>query len=112
MRQTLIGIISCITIIYAYLNLPLEWRRHKDIQLAQTLSQNIEQYRQQHAHLPVENNSQILKQLGFRHHKDTGWQPNYRKLDETHYQIIYKDGYEPPYLNWDSRNQKWSLVNE
>lgn len=112
MRQTLIGVISCIAIIYAYLNLPLEWRRHKDIEFAQTLIQNIEAYRQKNQQLPKTNDTSLLKQLGFRHHQDIGWQPNYRYLDTEHYQIIYRDGYEAPYLSWDSRHQKWNLIHE
>ena len=68
MKQTLAGIAAIILIALAYTHMPLEWRRHKDIELGNRINANIERYR-----------------------------------------LIYDDGYDPPYLLWDSQEQQWHL---
>ena len=110
MKQTLIGIACLIALVVGYLNLPLEWRRQKDIELGNTLAANIRAYQQQHSRLPESGNEALLKQLGFRHSKETGWQPDYRP-EGNDFVLIYASGYEKPYLMWDSRQQQWHLDN-
>lgn len=108
MKQTLIGIACLIALVVGYLNLPLEWRRQKDIELGNTLIGRIEQHRQQQGRLP-ESNENTFRQLGFRHSKETGWQPDYRTTVDGHFVIVYESGYRKPYLMWDSRERRWHL---
>lgn len=110
MKNTLLGIFAIVAITYAYLNAPLSFRRHKDIEHGNTLISAVETYRSKHNTLPDTADSDTLLQLGFKHDKDLGWQPNYRKLDAAHYQIIYADGFEPPHLGWDSHSKTWQLI--
>lgn len=112
MKQTLIGIIACVVIATVYLNLPMEWRRHKDIQLGEEIAINIEAFRQKNQTLPNENNDADLASLGLRQDPQVGWQPNYRRLDEQHYELVYRNGFKPPYLAWNSRDKKWTMINE
>lgn len=109
MKETLIGISVLALLLVAYVNLPMEWRRHKDIKTGNTLITQVENYQKQHNRLPENADETTLQQLGFRKNKQ-GWQPNYRKLGATQFQIIYEDGYTPPFLAWDSQTRTWALV--
>ena len=107
MWQTLSGMALLLLAATAYPHLPLEWRRHKDIKLGNTIAANIEQFRQTHGRLPHNTEAELLP-LGFKHNKQ-GWQPNYRPDGRGGYRLIYDDGYDPPYLLWDSQEQQWHL---
>ncbi|ULJ65514.1 hypothetical protein [Wielerella bovis] len=109
MKETLIGITSIILIVWAYLFMPLQWRRHKDIEHGDKLIAKVEQYRAQHFRLPENNETQVLEQLGFKKNK-LGWQPAYQKQDADSYRIIYADGYAAPFLYWQSDEKKWALT--
>ena len=109
MKETVIGISVIVLIILGYLNMPLEWRRHKDIEHGNQIIAQIERYRQQHKQLPNAQNEAELAQLGLVKNKQ-GWQPAYRRLNDQHYEIIYQDGYTAPYLRWQSQQPHWILT--
>ncbi|SSY81001.1 hypothetical protein [Alysiella crassa] len=110
-KELLIGFTVLIALALGYLYLPMEWRRHKDIQLGNTLISQVQNYQKQHNRLPENHEEAVLKQLGFRHNKN-GWQPNYRKINAQQFQIIYADGFLPPHLAWDTQTQRWQLVDK
>lgn len=111
MKQTLAGILLLILLATAYLYMPLQWRRHKDIERGTQLIGQVEAYRRQHHKLPETDAADTLKQLGFVKNAQ-GWQPGYRKLSSEHYQIRYADGYVAPYLTWRSDRPEWQLSSE
>lgn len=106
--QTLLGMAILVAIGLAYLNLPIQWRRHKDIQLGNQIIAQIQQFQLTHHRLP-ENNEAELIPLGFKHNKQ-GWQPNYIPHSNG-YELRYQDGYTPPYLHYRSGADKpeWVL---
>lgn len=106
--QTLLGMAILVAIGFAYLNLPIQWRRHKDIQLGNQIIAQIQQFQRSHQRLP-ENNEAELIPLGFKHNKQ-GWQPNYIRHSPSEYEIRYQDGYVAPYLRWQSGKQVWELA--
>ena len=108
--QTLLGMAILVAIGVAYLNLPIQWRRHKDIQLGNQIIAQIQQFQRSHQRLP-ENSEAELIPLGFKHNKQ-GWQPNYIRHSPSEYEIRYQDGYVAPYLRWQSSKQTWELVEE
>ena len=87
--KTLMGLLVCVAVGVAYLYFPLQWRRHKDIEHGNTLITNVQQY-------------------GFTKNK-IGWQPQYIKHSDNDFEIIYRDGYLPPFLHWQSNTQHWTL---
>lgn len=111
MKHTLIGICLLIIIAIAYTQIPWQWRRHKDIEYGNTLIANLKNYQQQHQRLPENHDEATLQQLGFRKNKQ-GWQPNYQKIGDTDFLIIYKDGFMPPYLQYSTGSDKaeWLLA--
>lgn len=108
MWQTLGGMALLLLTAAAYPHLPLEWRRHKDIKLGNTIAANIEQFRQTHGRLPHNTEAELLP-LGFKHNKQ-GWQPNYIPHSNG-YELRYQDGYTPPYLHYrsDADKPEWIL---
>ena len=106
--QTLLGMAILVAIGLAYLNLPIQWRRHQDIQLGNQIIAQIQQFQRSHQRLP-ENNEAELIPLGFKHNKQ-GWQPNYIRHSPSEYEIRYQDGYVAPYLRWQSGKQVWELA--
>lgn len=109
-KEMLIGFGVIALLVIGYMNLPTESRRKKDIDLGNTLIANVEQFQKQHQKLPENNDEAILIQLGFRKNKQ-GWQPNYQKIAPNHFQIVYADGYEPPFLAWDSQEREWLILD-
>ena len=106
--QTLLGMAILVAIGLAYLNLPIQRRRHKDIQLGNQIIAQIQQFQRSHQRLP-ENNEAELIPLGFKHNKQ-GWQPSYIRHSPSEYEIRYQDGYVAPYLRWQSGKQVWELA--
>lgn len=109
MKEMLIGLTVIAVLVIGYVNMPLQWRRHKDIEHGNALVAKVEQYRAQHRRLPAHDDVATLQQLGFVRHEKIGWQPAYIQLDAQRYEIIYQDGYVAPYLHWQSDKQKWAL---
>lgn len=109
MKQTLIGTAALILIAAAYLHMPLEWRRHKDIRHGNRLIENVKTYQKQHRKLPETDDTAVLQELGFAKNEQ-GWQPGYRKTAPQHFQIQYADGYTAPYLTWRSDQPQWQLA--
>lgn len=110
MLKNAIGFLLLIITAIAYLNIPIEWRRHKDIEHGNKLIQNIQIYQQQHNRLPENSEIETLNKLGFTQNA-RGWQPAYQKQNEHSYRIIYLDGYTPPYLYWQSDEKIWTTSN-
>lgn len=109
MKETVIGVLVLAAVLWAYVQMPMSWRRHKDIQLGNTLIENVQNFQKQHNRLPENHENAVLLQLGFRQNK-LGWQPNYRKIGANQFQIVYADGYVPPFLTWDSHTKQWVLA--
>ncbi len=103
--QLIGGFALLIALSFAYLYLPLQWRRHKDIELGNHIIANIAQFQKTHGRLPENTKAELLP-LGFRHNKQ-GWQPNYIRRSTTAYELRYQDGFVPPYLRWQSGCGVW-----
>ena len=108
-KSLVMGFIVMIGVVWLYLHMPLVFRRHKDIQHGDTLITHIQNYQKQHHSLPENNDEQTLAQLGIVKNAQ-GWQPAYHKQDEDSFQIIYQDGFTPPYLYWQSDEKRWALT--
>ena len=56
--------------------------------------------------LPETNEWNKLIELGFKQRGDL-LIPDYQKLNDTAYQIVYLEGFDGPYLNWNSFDKEW-----
>ena len=90
---------------FIWWNLPLIINRSSDINLGEQIIENIESYQKQNG-LPDNNDWETLRKFGFRDKIDF-LQPEYRKLSEDNFELIYVEGFDGPYLMWTSTERKW-----
>jgi hypothetical protein len=97
--------IAAIAAYFIWWSLPVTINRHTDIKFGNELITKIEAYRKKHG-LPRNYDWETLKQLGF---KDMGdyFVPEYEKLNDTAFQLVYVEGFDGPYLFWNSTERKW-----
>ena len=105
----LLGIIIFIVIGFlVYWNLPIEITRKSDITLGNTLIKNIEKYKLDHNKLPTEDDWKTLEELGFNT-QSLGTKPNYIVDLKGNYEITFLEGFDGPYLLWNSIDKKWKI---
>lgn len=105
----LLGIIIFIVIGFlVYWNLPIEITRKSDITLGNTLIKNIEKYKLDHNKLPTEDDLKTLEKLGFQIN-EVGIRPNYTVDLKGNYEITFLEGFDSPYLLWNSIDRKWKI---
>jgi hypothetical protein len=81
---------------FVWWHLPLAINRASDIKLGEKIIKNIETYKIKKG-LPQDNDWKTLKQLGFRDKGDF-FQPEYRKVDDNNFELIYVESFDGPYL--------------
>jgi len=85
--------------------LPVTINRRSDIEFGNERIAKIEGYKQKHG-LPETNDWRTLKQLGFKQRGDL-LIPDYQKLNDTAYQLVYLEGFDGPYLLWNTYDKTW-----
>ena len=104
---SLIGLLLLLTIAgyFIWWKLPVTINRSSDIKLGEKVITNIENYRKQYG-LPPTNDWQTLKELGFKDHTDF-FKPDYHKTNDTTYELVFLEGFDGPYLLWNSIDKLW-----
>jgi hypothetical protein len=102
--SVIIAIILSVTI---YWNLPIEITRKSDIKFGNELIQKIEDYKKINQKLPENNDWQTLEKLGFK--KDEAANPVYASDENGNYEFVYFEGFDGPYLMWNSQERKWTI---
>src|SRR5579875_2927833 len=94
----IVGLLLILTIAsyFFWWSLPVAINRSSDIEFGNERIAKLEQFKQQHG-LPETNDWKTLKQLGFKQHGDM-LIPDYQKLNDTVYQLVYLEGFDGPYL--------------
>ena len=109
MKKIALGILTFFILIvgsyFIWWNLPLSINRSSDIKLGEHIIQNIESYQKQNG-LPDNNDWETLKKFGFRDRIDF-LKPEYSKLNENEFELIFLEGFDGPYLMWNSTEKKW-----
>lgn len=109
MNKIVLGILTIIILtIGGYLlwwNLPLTINRKTDIKLGEQIIKKIETYKSENG-LPDNNDWETLRKFGFRDKIDF-LQPEYRKLDNSNFELIFIEGFDGPYLMWTSTERIW-----
>ena len=109
MKKIALGILTVfiltIGVYILWWNLPLSINRSSDIKLGEQIIEKIEVYQKQKG-LPDNNDWETLRKFGFRDEIDF-LQPEYRKLNEDNFELIYVEGFDGPYLMWTSTERKW-----
>lgn len=91
-----------------YNKLPVEITRKNDIRFGNELILKIENFQNKNFKLPSTNDWKVLEQLGFRTVM-LGTEPTYQKICNNEYELIYTEGFDGPYLLYNSKSKKWKM---
>lgn len=100
------GILIILYIIW--LCLPFKINRYSDIKLGNKIISQIEDYRKVNG-LPESNDWEILKKFDFIDHSNF-LEPEYEKLNDNEYQLVFVEGFDGPYLLWNSIEKEWKIA--
>ena len=106
-KGSLLGLSIALAAGLLWWSLPLSIKRAAEVARGRALSQRITQYQQQHAALPASDDWVALKQIGFTEDEVERASPQYAKLDEAAYELVFVSGFDGPYLVWNSRQGQW-----
>lgn len=90
---------------FGWWQLPVSINRSSDIRFGNRIIANIESYRLKNG-LPNSDDWELLKKLGFRDYGDFII-PDYEKISDTHYELVFIEGFDGPYLLWTSKDKIW-----
>src|SRR5690606_29414184 len=93
---------------FIYRNLPLEITRKADITFGNTLIKNIEKYKLDYKKLPVDDELGTIQKIGFQNN-EVGTKPHFAIDSKGNYEIAFLEGFDPPYLIWNSIDKKWKI---
>ena len=109
MKKPIIITFTIIVLIFSafiiWWKLPVKINRHADIKFAEQIIEKIEKHRLSKG-LPENNDWTCLKTFGFRDKIDF-LEAEYSKIDDTTYELIYIEGFDGPYLMWNSSERIW-----
>jgi hypothetical protein len=91
-----------------YWNLPFEVTRKADIDLGNTLIENINSYKSKYNEIPATDDWKTLEKLGFKIEM-LGTKPNYENNQNNEYELVFLEGFDGPYLMWNSKEKKWKI---
>lgn len=91
-----------------YFNLPFEITRKSDIEFGNKLVDKFEEFKKENGKLPAQNDWSTLDQLGFRMEM-LGTDPSYEKINDYEYELVYLEGFDGPYLLYNSRLKDWKI---
>jgi hypothetical protein len=103
----LIPIILILAVVIS-MNLPLEYERSEDIALGNQINDNIDRYFKENKTIPKQNDWETLNKLGFEIH-DIDSKPAYHLINKSDYELIFLEGFDGPYLVFNSIDKKWKM---
>ena len=106
-KLKIIGVFFVILIILViWIKLPTNLKYYNEIELGNNFAENIETYKQQNRQLPEEMDWNTLEGLNKSEAYETWW-PTYQKIDDKQFTLTFIEGFDRPYLTYDSRTKKW-----
>ncbi|MBZ4042435.1 hypothetical protein [Flavobacterium hibisci] len=113
MKKKLLNIFIFLTVIilivFIWINLPYTITRYSDIKRGEKIIQNVLAYKVKNG-LPNNDDWKVLEKLGFENKIDY-LQPDYIKLNNETFEIIYLNGLDSPFLKWNSKEKVWKMGN-
>ncbi|MGI4874927.1 MAG: hypothetical protein ACRYFX_27550 [Janthinobacterium lividum] len=88
-------------------SLPISVKRRAEVARGEELNSRLARYQHQHGALPATADWTALMQTGFTPDELERGYPQYSRLADTTYQLVYLEGFDGPYLLWNSQEQKW-----
>lgn len=89
-----------------WFNLPIQIQYYSEIKSGDQFVKNIIKYKEQTGQLPKENDWEILAKLNPIKPFENFY-PEYRIVDENNFHLTFVEGFDPPYLQYDTRTKIW-----
>ncbi len=87
--------------------LPISTTNYAEVSRGNVLRQRLGSYFSQHHALHDDDAWQQLIQVGFTSQELEKAYPEYHKLDDDAYELLFVEGVDGPYLTWNSWERKW-----
>jgi len=104
------SLLALVVLYLIWIKLPVKYNRISDIRKGNLIIIQIENYHREYGDLPKEQDWETLKTMEF----DTSGlflQPVYSKINDSTFELIFVEGFDPPYLLWDSKEKEWKMGN-
>ena len=105
-----LGLIVIVGIYIIWWNLPFTINRYSDIQKGEQIISNFNNSNS--------SSNQILKNLTLEDYYKLGFDtangfeiPQYFIVNDSTFELIYVEGFDGPYLIWNSNEKKWKIGN-
>jgi hypothetical protein len=96
-----------LAIAVAWWLLPLSVTHYAEVSHGNILRQRLDSYFNQNHTLPEDDAWQQLKQIGFTSQELENAYPEYHKIDDDAYELLFVKGFDGPYLTWNSWERRW-----
>lgn len=108
MNKLIYFIGGIILIILIWINLPIRVKYYKEITIGNNFAKNIREYNKRNKALPDRNNSELLMKLNPETGYEVFW-PFYLPEDSVNFTLTFIEGFDGPYLTYDSKNDAWKV---
>lgn len=98
--------VGAVILIWDYL--PIEIRNHSEVNFGHQLVDKIEKYKSVNSSLPSNGEWKTLEKLDFEM-TELGTNPEYKKINDSSYKLIFVKGFDGPYLTYNSLLGTWSV---
>ncbi|MDP4208270.1 MAG: hypothetical protein Q8928_05595 [Bacteroidota bacterium] len=99
-------ILTVIGLLIVWVNLPTSILYYSEIKYGNEFVENIYNYKKQHGQFPKDNSWDTLKILNPLKPYETFY-PEYHIIDKDNFSLTYIEGFDPPYLQYDTKSKKW-----
>jgi len=107
LKKTLIFLFIGISLFVGWINLPVKYNRADDIKVGNELIAKIEEFRVDSNKLPQYADWPTLKSIGFSEESIESAYPEYDRVNDSVYELVFVLGFDGPYLLWNSEEQIW-----
>ncbi|MDQ2771749.1 MAG: hypothetical protein M3Y54_14765 [Bacteroidota bacterium] len=92
-------------------SLPVVIKRHTDVTRGEQLIGRLNTYYQAKSILPADTDWITLEHLGFSQNEIEHAYPQYVKLSNSDYALVFVSDFDGPYLTWKSTKRKWEITS-
>ncbi len=107
LKKTILFILVGLILTVIWINLPVKYNRCHDIKVGNELVQKIEKFRVDSNKLPDYADWATLKSIGFSDESLQNANPEYQRINDSVYELVFVLGFDGPYLLWNSKEQIW-----
>jgi len=115
MKRLILIAFSCLFVLiggyFIWWHLPVSINRHSDIKLGNQVIEKIDYYLKLNKKLPNSYDWNTLKNLGIRFYSSELAKPEFNNLNDSIYELVFVEGFDGPYLMWNSSERKWKIGN-